>query len=109
MPDRSFPDPMLPRILVVDDEPAMREVLSARLEAMGYEVVVAATGAEALERAASEAPDLVLSDVVLPDVSGLELLLGFKADDPDRPVVLMTAHGAIDMAVEAMKAGPRTS
>lgn len=105
MPDDTFPDPAFPRILIVDDEPAMREVLSARLEAMGYEVVVAATGAEARERAALDAPDLVLSDVVLPDVSGLELLLGFKADDPDRPVVLMTAHGAIDMAVEAMKAG----
>ncbi len=104
MPDGD--GPRLPRrVLVVDDEPAMREVLGARLESMGYEVILAETGAEAIERAAVAAPDLVLTDVVLPDVSGIDLLRGLKADDPDRPVILMTAHGAIRLAVEAMKAG----
>jgi DNA-binding NtrC family response regulator len=92
-------------ILVVDDEPAMREVLRARLEEWGYEVVVAGSAAEATARAAEVSPGLVLADVVLPDATGLELLEALQADDLDRPVILMTAHGTIDLAVDAMKAG----
>jgi DNA-binding NtrC family response regulator len=69
--------------------------------------VQAASGAEARERAELEDPDLVLSDVVLPDTTGLELLEALREGDPERPVVMITAHGTVDTAVEAMKAGAR--
>lgn len=94
-------------VLVVDDEPAVREVLRLRVEAWGPRVVVAADVAEA-ERAIGEAmPDVVVSDIVLPDASGLELLGRLTKENPDRPVILMTAHGSVDVAVEAMKKGAR--
>ena len=95
------------RILVVDDEAAMREVLEIRLPPWGFEVAVAGSGEEARDLATSLNPDLVISDVVLPDVSGLELLQWLKRGNPDRTVILMTAYGSIDLAVDAMKAGAR--
>jgi DNA-binding NtrC family response regulator len=92
-------------VLVVDDEAAMREVLELRLVEWGYRVALAGSAAEA-DRVVTEArPDLVVSDVVLPEVSGLELLRRLKAGDPHRPVVLITAYGGVDEAVEAMKLG----
>ena len=93
------------RVLVVDDEPAMREVLSARLERWGYEVVVAETVAEARSLAMSFLPDVVLSDLVLPDATGLDLLEALRAGDPRRTILLITSYGTIDSAVKAIKAG----
>jgi DNA-binding NtrC family response regulator len=93
------------RILVVDDEAAMREVLEMRLSEWGYRVTLAASAEEARRLAEREHPDVVISDVVLPEVSGLELLQLLKAGDRERPVVLITAYGSIDEAVEAMKLG----
>ncbi|HSL18176.1 MAG TPA: sigma-54 dependent transcriptional regulator [Methylomirabilota bacterium] len=93
------------RILVVDDEAAVREVLTQRLASWGHEVTAARDAEEAAGRAAAEAPDLVIADVVLPGLSGVELLERLKAGDPARPVVLITAHGSIDDAVAAMKRG----
>ncbi len=93
------------RILVVDDEPAMREVIQMRLAEWGYRVVLAGSGSEARTLAEREHPDAVISDVVLPELSGLELLQSLKAGDRDRPVILITAYGTIDEAVEAMKLG----
>jgi len=95
------------KILVVDDEEAMREVLEMRLQGWGYDVQSACDGHEAQEMALSYSPDLVISDVVMPELSGLDLLRSLKADCPDRPVVLVTAQGSIDLAVEAMKQGAR--
>lgn len=95
------------KILVADDEDAMREVLRLRLESWSYEVVVAADGAEARQQARRARPDAVISDVVMPDVSGLELLAALKAGDVDRPVILITAYGNVETAVEAMKKGAR--
>ncbi len=93
------------RILLVDDEPAMREVLDMRLSEWGYDVRLAGEGAEARQRIEEAPPDIVISDVIMPEISGLDLLRELKADDPDRPVVLITAQGSIDLAVEAMKHG----
>ena len=93
------------RILVVDDEAAMREVLEMRLGRWGYEVLLAETGEEGLEIARREAPDAVISDVALPDTSGLELVGALRQLDAERPVILITAYGTIDAAVEAMKLG----
>jgi DNA-binding NtrC family response regulator len=92
-------------VLVVDDEPALREVLSLRLGTWGHQVRAAADVAEAARALREERPDLVLSDVVLPDASGLELLRLVKGHDPAIPVIMITAHGHVETAVEAMKAG----
>ncbi|MDH3255249.1 MAG: sigma-54 dependent transcriptional regulator [Acidobacteriota bacterium] len=93
------------RILVVDDEAAMREVLSARLEERGFSISTAASGLAARELVEEDPPDLVISDVVLPDISGLDLLQTLKSGDRHRPVVLITAYGTVDSAVEAIKRG----
>lgn len=93
------------KILVVDDEEAMRLVLEMRLQDWGFDVRVAGDGAAGERLAASFEPDIVISDVVMPELSGLQLLRSLKAGDPARPVILITAQGTIDMAVEAMKQG----
>jgi len=95
------------KILVIDDEEAMREVLQVRLAGWGYEVAVAADGAQARDLLDRFQPDLVLSDVVLPDTEGTDLLRIFLEEDPDLPVILITAHGSVEKAVEAMKKGAR--
>ena len=99
MPDKNL------KVLVVDDEAAMREVLEMRLTEWGFHVVLAPDGAEARRLAESERPDVVISDVQLPELSGLALLQLLKTGDRDRPVILITAYGSIDEAVEAMKLG----
>ena len=92
-------------VLVVDDEAAMREVLQIRLAEWGHRVTLAGDGAEAHLLAERDRPDVVISDVQLPGLGGLGLLQALKAGDPDRPVILITAYGSIDEAVEAMKLG----
>ncbi len=93
------------RILVVDDEEAMREVLEMRLEGWGFEVRSAGDGQDAQELARSYCPDIIISDVIMPELSGLDLMRALKAEGVDCPVVLVTAQGSIDLAVEAMKQG----
>jgi len=93
------------RVLVVDDDPLMQSVLEMKLTAWGYLVVVASDAYEAFELLHRENLALVLSDVVMPELSGLELLRELKRTDVDRPVILMTAHGTVGMAVEAMQEG----
>ena len=93
------------KILVVDDDAAIREVLRIRLESWGYQVEQAADAGQARELVRSYNPELVISDVVMPDVSGLRLLRSLMADEPARTIVLMTAHGTVDIAVEAIKLG----
>lgn len=93
------------RILVVDDDPAMREVLTIRLERWGHEVAAAEDGKAAEVVAGDWKPDLVITDLVMPGQSGLQLLQALKGADERRAVVLITAHGEVDTAVEAMKHG----
>lgn len=92
-------------VLVIDDEPELREIVRARLSDWGCIVHAAADVASAEEMIADFTPDLVLSDVVMPGVSGFDLLRRLQARERALPVVLMTAHGSIDLAVEAMKEG----
>ncbi len=92
-------------ILVVEDDDAMREVLSARLESWGYAVRAAADGAAARRSLDADDVDVVVSDVVLPDCSGLDVLRLARAGEVPRPVILVTAHADVDLAVEAMKEG----
>jgi len=95
----------VPSVLVVDDDETMREVLTVRLEDWGYEVITAADASEARSAIERSQPSLVLADIVLPGMSGLDLLKHLKVDDAERPVILMTGHGTVDLAVEAMKQG----
>jgi DNA-binding NtrC family response regulator len=93
------------KVLIVDDEPAIREVLEMILQEWGYDVRLACDGAEAKEMVEIYEPDVVISDVVMPQLSGLDLLRCLKAGNPNRPVILVTAHASIDLAVESMKQG----
>ena len=93
-----------PTILVVDDEQLIRWSLNSRLSEEGYRVLEAETGAEALKRV-REGVDLVLLDFRLPDSDGLAVLKQIKEIDPDTLVILLTGHGSVDTAVEAMKHG----
>src|SRR5262249_27799110 len=90
---------------IVDDEPAIREVLEMILAEWGYDVRLAVDGAEAKELVESYDPDTVISDVVMPQLSGLDLLRCLKAGNPSRPVILVTAHASIDLAVESIAQG----
>jgi two-component system response regulator AtoC len=91
--------------LVVDDERKMRRVLQILLEQMGLESVAAESGEEALEHFDAERVDLVLTDLKMLGMSGIELLSRVRALDPDVPVLVLTAHGTVQTAVEAMKQG----
>jgi len=93
------------RILVVDDEPAQRELVSGFLRKRGFEVDEAAGGQAALARFTQEPFDLVLTDQRMPDLSGLDLLQRLRAVTPEAAVIVMTAYGTIETAVGAIKAG----
>jgi two-component system, NtrC family, response regulator HydG len=94
-----------PRVLVVDDHPAMARMLADQLEEAGYAVQVAEGGAAALEAARAELPDVVLTDLRMQEVDGLDVLAGVKALDPVVPVIIMTGFGAVESAIEAIKRG----
>jgi len=92
-------------ILVVDDELSMREFLKILLEKEGYRILTAANGAEALDIAEQNTIDLVVSDIRMPGISGLELLAALKEKNADLPVIMITAFASPDDAVTAMKNG----
>jgi len=93
------------RILVVDDEAAIRDSLKMTLEYEGYEFLSAATGQEGLALIERESPDLVLLDVKMPGMDGLEVLDRIRAINDALPVVVVSGHGTISTAVEATKKG----
>lgn len=93
------------RILVVDDEANIRRTVAYALEAEGYEVETAVSGEEAVNKMTAVAYALVLLDMQLPGIDGLETLRRIAAEWPDTRVIIITAHGSIANAVEAMKLG----
>jgi two-component system, NtrC family, nitrogen regulation response regulator NtrX len=93
------------RILVIDDEAAIRDSLRMTLEYEGYEFLGAATGQEGLALAEREAPDLVLLDVKMPGMDGIEVLERLRHMNESLPVVVVSGHGTISTAVEATKKG----
>jgi two-component system response regulator AtoC len=93
------------RVLVVDDEENLRLVLKTLLKRHGYEVETASTGEEALGLVDSFGPDVVLTDVRMPKMGGLDLLATLKAKGNDATVIVMSAYGNMDLAIEAMKTG----
>ena len=96
---------MKPRVLVVDDEEAVRSSLRMILEYEGYEVLLAANGPAGLKMAEQESPDLVILDIKMPQMDGLEVLKRLKAEEPSPPVVILSGHGTVKTAVEAVKLG----
>lgn len=93
------------RILVVDDEENLRLVLRTLLTRQGYQVETAASGEEALSLVESFGPDFVLTDVRMPKMGGLDLLSTLRAKGNEATVIVMSAYGNTDLAIEAMKAG----
>jgi len=93
------------KILVVDDEHLIRWSLEQNLKKQGYEVVSAGNGEDALRIAREEQPDLMLLDIQLPGISGLEVLEKIKEQDEEIIVIMVTAHGALETAVHAMRLG----
>ena len=92
-------------LLVADDDPGLRESLERTLTREGYRVVLASDGRAALERVQAGGVDLILTDLRMPGITGLELLRAAKAIAPDVDVVLLTAFGTVEHAVSAMKEG----
>src|SRR5512146_1318115 len=96
---------MANRILIVDDEPFNLDLLEQELTDRGYEVERARSGTEALQKSESLRPDLVLLDYMMPGMNGLDVLAELRGGESDLPVVMMTAHGSVELAVQAMKLG----
>ena len=93
------------RVLLVDDDAAIRASLRMMLEYDGYDCLDAASGPEALDRVAQDAPDLVLLDVKMPGMDGLEVLQRIRATQEHLPVVVVSGHGTVSTAVEATRRG----
>jgi DNA-binding NtrC family response regulator len=92
-------------ILVVDDDPYIQEALGDRLESLGYQVTRASDGKQALECIDHQDPQMVFLDIEMPGMKGLDVLREIRAREKEFPVVMITAYGSVDLAVEAMKEG----
>lgn len=97
--------PHLPRVLVVDDDRAVRESLRRSLQFNGYDVHLAADGAEALAGIGSVAPDVVVMDVMMPRLDGLDATRALRAAGNDVPILVLTARDAVGDRVEGLDAG----
>ena len=93
------------RILLVDDEPQVLSAIGTLLSTQGHEIVEAGNGEEGLQALAENSCDLVVTDVIMPRMDGLAMIRSLRKTNPDTPVIVLTAHGSIDMAVTAMKLG----
>jgi len=96
---------MFPSVLIVDDEPSILQSLGGLLSDEGFEVTTAANGYEALKNIETDSPDLVLLDIWMPGMDGIETLTEIKRDNPFIQVIIITGHGTIDTAVKATKIG----
>ena len=98
-------DDQIPRVLVVDDEPSIRELVQVALKFHGCAVATAATGGEALRLAASDRPDLIVLDVMLPDIDGFEVVRRLRAADNEVPVIFLTARDTTSDTVTGLALG----
>ncbi|HQU93795.1 MAG TPA: response regulator, partial [Pyrinomonadaceae bacterium] len=92
-------------ILIVDDEQSYRQLLELVFKGDGHDVRTAANGREAVELVLEEAPNVIISDVRMPDMDGIEMLRAVRETHPDLGVVFMTAHASVESAREAFKLG----
>src|SRR6266498_1490752 len=93
------------KVLVIDDDPEMLDLARFHLEKNGYEVTCAETGAQGLRLVAEHRPEVVLTDLKLPDVYGIDLVAKLKEACPSAEVIMITGYGAVTEAIEATKAG----
>ena len=93
------------KLLLIDDEPDIVRVLSMSLKADGYDVLTAQSGAEGLAAFEKEKPDIIITDIKMPGMDGIEVLEKIKAIEPNAEVIIITGHGDIDNAIEALKFG----
>src|SRR5215475_4678433 len=93
------------RVLIVDDDPASRRLLEVRLRPLECDVATASNGEQALTAIRKDVPDLVLLDLEMPKIGGIEVLRALRKDKINVSVIVITAHGSIETAVEAMKEG----
>src|SRR5712692_5531104 len=93
------------KVLIVDDDPSARKILESRLRMMDFQAIVASSGSEALEQVRREAPSIVLLDLQMPKMSGIDVLRSLKREGLEAAVIVVTAHATIETAVEAMKQG----
>jgi CheY-like chemotaxis protein/anti-sigma regulatory factor (Ser/Thr protein kinase) len=99
-------EPPMHNVLVVDDATVDRHLAGAIVEKIdGWQATFAANGHEALESLRARTPDVVLTDMLMPEMDGLELVRAIRAKHPLVPVILMTAHGSEDIAIEALRSG----
>jgi len=96
---------MTPKILIIDDEPDIRSLLDLTLSRMGYDTVLASDVSEALNALRSDTFNLCLTDMKLPDGSGMQIIQLINNQYPDTPVAAITAHGSTDLAVSSLKSG----
>lgn len=94
---------MTQKILLVDDEEGIRKVLTISLADSGYNVTACSSGEEALSRFRGIKPCIVMTDIKMPGMDGIELLKRIKAEDPDTEVIMITGHGEMDLAIQSLK------
>ena len=99
------PDGTSIRILAVDDEPSLTELLSMAMRYEGWEVTTAGSGLAAVQAAREVRPDALVLDMMLPDFDGLEVMRRVRADQPDVPVIFLTAKDAVDDRIHGLTAG----
>ena len=92
-------------ILVADDDPYIGKILTDRLQSLGHKVLLAVSGKGALELLDRHDPQVALLDIAMPDITGIDVLKEIRRRGRDFPVVMITAYGSIDLAVEAMREG----
>ena len=93
------------RVLLVDDDPGVSEVIGLLLEREGYAVESAATLKEALTRVDTRAPDVVVTDLKLPDGTGLDVIAVLRGRHPGLPIVMITSYSSMESAIAALRAG----
>jgi DNA-binding NtrC family response regulator len=104
-PESSLPNPDRGKVLVIDDEEAIREGLEMLLLSEGYSVDLAVNGGDGLRKLEDHAYDLVLLDLMMPDMSGMDVLSEVRKRDRDTPIFMITAYGSVEAAVGALKLG----
>src|SRR5712692_9670697 len=93
------------RLLIIDDEPNHADAVAESLQRVGYQCLIATSGSEGAKRLEKDEPDVILTDLKMEDMDGLAILRKAKQELPDAEVVVITGHGDVQTAVEAMKAG----
>ncbi len=94
---------MKPKLLLIDDEDGIRKILGLSLRDAGYEVILAADGEQGMEFFQQEDPPIVLTDIKMPGIDGLEVLQRIKALNPDTEVIMITGHGEMDLAIKSLQ------